>query len=96
MIQNQSRPFRLGTHQSVAYTATAGTVTNAFGSTTNFVRVIATTAAYVLIGNNPTATTAAVYMPAGLPEYFVVAPGMKASGIQVAAGGTLHVTELSG
>jgi hypothetical protein len=85
---------RLGTHQSVAYTGTAGTITNAVGTGTLKVRVVVTTAAYVLIGNSPTATSAAVYMPADSPEYFTVSPGQKVSAIQVSSGGILHVTEI--
>ena len=87
--------FRLGTHQSVAYTGTAGTVANAFGSGTWAVRVVATTAAFVKIGSSPTATSGDVYLPADKPEIFIVNPGETASAIKVASGGTLHVTELS-
>jgi hypothetical protein len=86
--------FTLGTNQSVAYTGTAGTITNAVGSQTRAVRVVTTTAAFIKIGNSPTATTSDVYMPAGLPEIFQISPGMKVSAVQVAAGGSLYVTEL--
>ena len=34
-------------------------------------------------------------MPADTVEYFTVAPGEKVSAIQLSAGGTLHVTEIS-
>ncbi len=87
--------FRLGTHQSVAYTGTAGTITNGFSSGTQYVRVIATSACYLKIGTIPTATTDDVYLALGVPEVFVVNPGEKASAIQASAGGSLHVTELS-
>jgi len=86
---------RLGTHQSVAYTGTAGTISNAVGEGTFKVRVVVTSAAYVLVDKDPTATSAAVYMPADSPEYFTVTPGQKVSAIQVVSGGTLHVTEVS-
>lgn len=86
---------RLSTHQSVAYTGTAGTITNAVGAQTYKVRVVVTTAAYVAIGNSPTATAASVYCPADTPEYFTITPGMKVSAIQLSAGGTLHVTEIT-
>jgi hypothetical protein len=85
---------RLGTHQSVAYTGTAGTITNAVGSGVMKVRVVTTSAAYIKIGVSPTATSAGVYMPADSPEYFTVSAGEKVSAIQASAGGTLHVTEL--
>lgn len=86
---------RLGTHQSVTYTGTAGTIATAVGLGTFKVRVVVTSAAFVLVDKDPTATSAAVYMPADSPEYFTITPGMKVSAIQVAAGGTLHVTEIS-
>lgn len=86
---------RLDTHQSVAYTGTAGTIANIVGPYITKVRVVATTAAYIKIGNSPTATTSDVYMPADSPEYFTITPGQKVSAIQVASGGTLHVTEIT-
>ena len=86
---------RLGSHQSVAYTGSAGTITNAFGTGTQKVRVVVTSAAFILIAKDPTATSAGVYMPADSPEYFTVNPGEKVSAIQVSSGGTLHVTEIA-
>jgi hypothetical protein len=85
----------LGTHQSAAYTGTAGTITNAIAAGTYKVRVVVTSAAYIKIDKSPTATTADVYMAADAPEYFSIRPGMKVSAVQVSAGGTLHVTEVS-
>ena len=86
---------RLGTHQSVAYTGTAGTIATALEAQTYKVRVVVTTAAYIKIGNSPTATTSDVYMVADSVEYFSVTPGMKVSAVQVTTGGTLHCTEIS-
>lgn len=86
---------RLGTHQSKAYTGTAGTIDNAITTGTQKVRVVVTTAAYVKIEKDPTATTADVYMPAESVEYFTISAGEKVSAVQVSAGGTLHVTEIS-
>ena len=85
---------RLGTHQSAAYTGTAGTITTAFSSAMKKARVVVTSAAYIKIGVAPTATTSDVYMPADAPEYFTVATGEKVSAVQVSSGGTLHVTEI--
>jgi len=87
-------PFKPTTHQSVAYTGTAGTISNATGAQIRVIRVVLTSAGYIAIGAAPTATTSDIYMPAGVPEYFVVSPGVKVSAIQAAAGGTLHVTEM--
>ena len=87
--------YRLGTHQSVAYSTVAGTIATAVGSQTYAVRVaLVTLAGFVKIGDSPTATTSDVYMPAGLPEYFTITPGQKVSAISTGSG-TLHVTELS-
>ena len=86
---------RLGTHQSVAYTGTAGTIATAIATGVTAVRVVVTSAAFVKVGNDPTATTSDVYMAANVPEVFTITPGQKVSAVQVAAGGTLHVTELA-
>jgi hypothetical protein len=86
--------YRQSSHQKVAFTGTAGTITNGFGTQTKTVRVIVTSAAFVKIGNSPTATSSDMYMAANVPEYFTVSPGQKASAIQVSAGGDLHVTEM--
>ncbi len=85
---------RLGTHQSVAYTGTAGTITNAVSLGVKKIRVVCTSAAYVKVGVSPTATTSDVYVPADSIEYFTTASGEKVSAVQVSAGGTLHVTEV--
>ena len=86
---------RLGTHQSVAFTGTAGTITNVVGTQTYKVRVMVTTDAFIKVDNtaNLPATSSDVYMPALAAEYFTITPGQKVSAIQVSAGGTLHVTE---
>lgn len=86
---------RLETTQKVAYTGTAGTITNAVSSGIVKVRVVATSAAYIAIGTNPTATANDVYLPADAPEYFTCTQGQKVSAVQVASAGTLHVTEVS-
>ena len=54
-----------------------------------------TSAAYIKIGKDVTATTADFYMAADSPEYFSVRPGEKVSAVQVSGSGTLHVTEIS-
>jgi hypothetical protein len=94
MAQQYIGTGRLGTHQSVAYTGTAGVITNAIGTGVYKVRVIVTSAAYIKIGSSPTATTADVYMPADAAEYFTCSPGEKVSAVQLSGGGTLHVTEI--
>lgn len=85
----------LGTHQSVAYTGTAGTITNAISDGVFKARVVCTSAAYIKIGKSVTATSSDVYMAADAVEYFSVRPGEKVSAIQVSGSGTLHVTEIT-
>ena len=87
--------FRLGAHQSVAYTATAGTIATAFATGTWAVRVIVTTHAFVRIGTDPTAVTTDTYVPADVPHVFLASPGEKLSAVRVTGNGTAHVTELS-
>lgn len=87
---------RLSTAQNVAYTGTAGTITNAVGSQTYRVRVVCTTDAFVLNVDGAGVVTAATgaYLPAFSVEYFTVTPGQKVSAIQVTAGGTMYVSEI--
>lgn len=92
---NIQTTYRPGTHQKVAYTGTAGVTTNGVSAQIKTIRVVLTTAGYIKIGAAPTATTSDVYMPANWPEYFTVSPGQKVSAIQDAAGGNLHVTEMT-
>jgi hypothetical protein len=93
-MNNLTAIGRASTHQSVSYTATAGTIASPFGTQTRKVRVLVTTDAYVKIDNSPTATTSDVFVPAKLPEYFIVSPGESVSAIQVSSNGVLHVTEI--
>ena len=87
--------FRPHTVQKVAYTGTAGTITNPVGAGVSAVRLVVSSNAFVAFGTSPTATTSHMYMSAGVPEYFAIQPGEKVSAIQDAAGGTLYVTELT-
>ncbi len=66
----------LGANQVKAYTTTA-TIDNAVGAGVYKVRVVVTSAAYIKIGKDATATTSDVYMPADSPEYFTIRPGEK-------------------
>lgn len=87
--------LRPNTTQSVAYTGTAGTITNAVGAKTTVVRVVVSTDAYIAVGASPTATANDMPMTADMPEYFRVIPGVdKISAIQASSGGTLTVTEM--
>jgi len=87
---------RLRTPLSVAYTGTAGSTSNV-GTQTYKVRVLVTTDAYIKIHGSAeaAATTSDTYLPALSAEYFTITPGQRVSAIQVSAGGTLQVTEIS-
>jgi len=91
LLQNV-QALRPGTTYKIAYTGTAGVISN--GVTASFARIVCTTAAYIAFGETPTATASDLYVPADSPEYFRIPPGHKVSAVQVASGGTLHVTEM--
>ena len=82
--------FKPGTHQSVAYTGTAGTISNAVG--TSLIRVVCTTNAHIVLGSAPTATASDMPVFAEVETYLVCNADDKVSAIQSSANGTLHVT----
>lgn len=105
MYEKQSSS-RQGTTQAVAYTGTAATITNAFGTQTYQIRLSANSACHYLISEAANVVTATVtnasYLPANWVEYVTVSPGQKISvirgatdGLVTATSGTLLVTELS-
>jgi len=63
------------TTQVVTYTTT--TQSAAFGPETRFIRVIASAAAHLEFGTNPTATATNLWIPASTPEFFAVVPGQE-------------------
>jgi hypothetical protein len=79
---------RPGKTQVIPYTATPGT-SAAVGPHTNRVRLVATTAAVVSIGD---ATN--LYLAPNFPEVFLVSAGQSLTVAQVSAGGNLYLTEL--
>jgi hypothetical protein len=90
------------TTQVIAYDGSTA-ITNAFGSQTYQVRLVANSACHYKIGDG--AQTAAVtdpFMPANWIEYVAVKPGQRisaikaaTSGLVTATAGTLWVTELT-
>lgn len=94
---------RLGITQVVAYTGTSAGATNAFGSQTYRIRVVANSACHIKIGDGTqTSVVTEAFIPANWPEYFTVTPGQKVAFIQAATGGLVTgtagsawVTELS-
>jgi hypothetical protein len=94
---------RTSTTQTVAYTGTSATCTNAFGAQTYQVRLASSSACnYKIVEAAGGAATAAdVFLPNNWVEYITVTPGQKISAIQAstnglvtATAGTLYVTEL--
>lgn len=83
---------------TAAYTGTAGS-TSVWPAGPQGVLVTCTTAAYVRVGENATATTADTYVPANTPIlFFAPQPGTstgtggtwRVSAIQVASGGSVY------
>lgn len=86
---------RLGTAQSIA-TSTLNVASSPFGTQTRQIRVVATVATNIRIGQAPvTAVTTDPLLPANLPEYFTVTPGQSIAAILGTGTGTLSVTEMS-
>lgn len=85
-----------GVQQQVAYTATAGVITNAVSAGVNLVDISVSTDAYIAFGIAPTAT-AANYLLRAIDgnKTFKIAAGEKVSALQLAAGGTLFVNEMT-
>lgn len=85
---------RLGASQNIPFSTTAGT-SAPVGSETYRVRIMVTSAAYVAIGNDITATNANTMMAANFPETFLITSGQTVSVLQVSASGIASITELS-
>lgn len=69
-----------------------------WGTTTEDIRVVSTTACHINIGQNPTAAATdnnGFYLPANVVEYFHVTPGQRLAVIQDAAAGVLCVSEMT-
>jgi uncharacterized Zn-binding protein involved in type VI secretion len=93
---------RNSTTQAVAYTGTAAASTNAFGSQTRQIRIVANSACHYVINGAPVAVVTDPFLPANTIEYVTVNPGEKISAIQAATAGlvtatagSLWVTELT-
>ena len=95
MAGNSTDPaFAVVSNENVAYTGTAA-ASAAFASGINHIRIVATTAAYYKIAGTPVATSSDTYLPANVIEIIRVNPGQKISFIQVSAGGTASVSQMS-
>lgn len=93
---------RLGVAQTIAYDSSVG-ASNAFGTETYQLRLVANSACCYRIGDGAqTATTTDTYLPANVVEYVIVSPGQRiaaikaaTNGLVTATAGTLWVTEMS-
>ena len=95
MRPSSRQSSRLGAAQEVAIGA-ASAASAAFGGQIYQVRVAATSACRIRIGDGtPTALATDSYLPADRPEYFTCTPGQKIAVIQEAAAGKLSVTEVA-
>lgn len=84
---------RNGTTQTATYTGTAGVISNAFGTQTRQIRVVANSACHILISQAGTAaTTGDPFLPASWIDYYNVNPGEKLSVIQAATNGLVTAT----
>ncbi|MBI1275376.1 hypothetical protein GC177_05325 [bacterium] len=84
--------------QKVTIGAASAAITNGVGNYIQAVRIISTTDCFVKIGNSgdsPSATVNDMFVKAGVPEVFTIAPGAKVAFIQSSAGGAGYVTELT-
>lgn len=85
-----NRP-QFGKGQKVTYTATAGTITNAFPEGTSAVWVSSTTSCFIRISRSPTAVVDVDFrIPAEVPFCFPALPGEKVSAVQDTVGGTIY------
>jgi hypothetical protein len=84
-IATHGRP---GKTQTIAFTATPAT-SAAIGGQTYRVRLVATTAALISIGD-----ATGMYLAPNFPEVFVTSPGQTITVVQSSAAGNLCITEL--
>lgn len=100
----QTVAISAGSLQSTAFqTQAPGTYTSAGApvlspNNTTHVRVVGTSDCWIAFGANPTAAvggSASMLLPAGVPEYFWVAPGERIAVIQNSGAGTLSIAELA-
>ena len=87
--------LRHGTTQTISVASASVPTNDAFGASTEYVRVVSTVNCHITFGGSPTATTSLPYLPAGEIEIIKVSPGEKIAAIRNSADGTLFCTELS-
>ena len=86
--------LRPGTAQVVPI-GSSSRLSAAFVAATTVVRLVSTAHCFLAFGSSPEATAADHYLPAGVPEYFRVAPGERIAAIRVSADGALYLSEMA-
>lgn len=85
---------RAGVTQRIAFDESAD-IKNAFGVETYQIRLVSDSACCYRIGDGKqTATLDDAYLPAGVIDFVIVAPGQRIAVRKVSAEGTLWVTEM--
>ena len=79
---NPGTPVLVSIGATSAVSATVGS---------SVIRLVSTVACYVAIGASPTATSSSMYLPANMPEYFVVDPTDQVAVLEVSGAGTLFI-----
>jgi hypothetical protein len=79
-------------NQTVSVTGTSQ-VSQAFSVNTTVVRAISTSNCYLAFGASPVASATSLYLPANTIEYYGVGGSTKVAVLQVAASGTLYLSE---
>lgn len=87
--------FVPGPHQSVTVSGTTARTGSDFNARTTIVRLCASTNCYIAFGGSTVeATTAGIFLPAGVPLVVGVPSGAtRVAAIQASAGGVLSVLE---
>lgn len=80
--------------QVVAFTGTAAN-SSALSAGIRLVRLVATQDCHIAIGDNPTATTSDMFLPANVVDYIMVSETDDISVIQNSTGGNLYITEMT-
>lgn len=81
-----------GTSQKIT-TSGSSQQSSAFQANSSILRLCATADCFIAFGANPTADNTAMFMPAGLCDYYGIVPGQKLAVIQSTAAGILYMTE---
>ena len=90
--RGQRYPGRPGTTQTLAVGSASVATASAVGA--SLVRLVSTVNCYLAVGSAPVATSAGMYLPANVPEYFVLNLADLVAVLQVSSAGTLFITPM--